>query len=190
MKFPQSLIFLINITDGRYAHLEFCTRETFPRFFSNVSNTDGANLKERRARMIHREIMSRCGIWRLRFGRISRFLGHARLPASARNAHVAKGEPRHGSESPGRIQRSFVCGVDLSAWKCVFPRVTWPLRLAHKGQRQRRPLLSRSLPAVRAATAYAKRESLPEGSLWHGTPWGTGALVSWTKHLPESPPSY
>lgn len=101
-----------------------------------------------------------------------------------------RSEPRHGlKESPANS--ASLCmrlPARVSAWKCVFlAPVTWLLRLAHKRQKRRHrwPLLLAS--SRLAAAAYAKESSV-EGNLRHGSPWGTGALVLWTKHLPEFPP--
>lgn len=113
----------------------------------------------------------------------------ARLPRRAPEPRPRGGrsEPRYTTRrSPRRILPAFVCvHVHLCLREnACFSRVTWPLRLAHKGQKRG----GHCCRGVSIATAYAK-ESPVEGSLWHGTPWGTGALVPWTKHLPESPPS-
>lgn len=73
----------------------------------------------------------------------------------------------------GEFCEVFVCvyrHVCLRENAC-FSRVTWPLRLAHKGQKRWRPkaIVVVTLASGLAATAYAKESSM-EGSLWHGTP--------------------
>ena len=137
-----------------------------------------------------------------RKGGLGRF--HWKISCDSRHTEAVSGDehesrrPRGGRvgrdttrRSLRRILRAFVCvpGHVCLRENACFSRVTWPLRLAHKGQKRPEAIVRASRPHRDwLATAYAKESSSVEGSLWHGTPWGTGALVPWTKHLPASPP--
>ena len=137
-----------------------------------------------------------------RKGGLGRF--HWKISRDSRHTEAVSGDehesrrPRGGRvgrdttrRSLRRILRAFVCvpGHVCLRENACFSRVTWPLRLAHKGQKRPEAIVRASRPHRDwLATAYAKESSSVEGSLWHGTPWGTGALVPWTKHLPASPP--